>query len=150
MKDIPDALKERQSKTRQKTVTEVNKAINELRNEGYLISLKLLVERTCLSRSVFRKEHIRQILKENKVGMYAERKTVSNNTDQSTVQFKSIQKQLEKNNNKIEKLLTELSSKQLQINNFQKSLSEKNDECELLRGEIFMLYKKALVKGIDL
>jgi len=150
MKDIPDALKKKQSETRKKTMAKVNKAINELRKEGYLISIKLLVERTGLSRSVFRKEHIRRILKENKIGMYAERKTISNTANQSPVQFKNILKQLEKANKKIDKLQMELSNKELQISKLNKSLSEKIDECELLRGEIFMMHKKALVKGIDL
>jgi len=150
MKDIPEALKERQRETRKKTMAEVNKAINELSSEGYLISMKHLVERTGLSRSVFRKKHVMEILKERKIGMYAVRKTICDNTNQSAVQFKNIQKQLEKSNNKIYKLQSELCSKQLQIISLQKAVSEKNDECELLRGDIFMLYKKATVKGIDL
>jgi hypothetical protein len=81
-------------------VTIVSKAINELRDEGYLVSIKLLVERTGLSRSVFRKEHIRQVLKECKIGIYAQRKTLFHNTDQPYVHMKNIRKELDKAKNK--------------------------------------------------
>ena len=145
MKDISEALRKKQDKIRQNTVTIVNKAINELRNEGYLISIKLLVERTGLSRSVFRKEHIRQILKDCKIGMYAERKTLFHNTDQPYVHMKNIRKELERANNKIERLQVELNDKKILISDLKSSLEEKNNECELLRGEIFMLHKKALI-----
>ena len=150
MKDISDALRKKQNEARQNTISMVNKAINELKDEGYLISIKLLVERTGLSRSVFRKEHIRQILKASKIGIYAERKTLSQNTDQSYANLKNIHRELEKANNKIERLQVELNEKKLSISDLKNSLQEKNNECELLRGEIFMLHKKALVKGIDL
>lgn len=145
MKDISDALRKKQNEARQNTISMVNKAIKELRNEGYLISIKLLVERTGLSRSVFRKEHIRQILKECKIGIYAERKILFHNTDQPYVHMKNIRKELDKANNKIERLQVELNDKKLLISDLKSSLEEKNNECELLRGEIFMLHKKVLI-----
>ena len=148
MKDISDALRKKQDEARQNTISMVNKAIKELRDEGYLISIKLLAERTGLSRSVFRKEHIQQILKECKIGIYAERKTLFHSTDQPYVHMKNIRKELDKANNKIERLQVELNDKKLLINDLKSSLEEKNNECELLRGEIFMLHKKALISEV--
>jgi predicted RNase H-like nuclease (RuvC/YqgF family) len=147
LKDIPEALREKQNKTRQNTEAIVNKGINELRSEGYLISIKLLVERTGLSRSVFRKEHVRKLLEECKIGKYAERKTLYR-IDQPYVHMKNIRRELEKANNKIERLQMELNNKKLLISDLKSSLEKKNNECELLRGEIFMLHKKILINDI--
>ncbi len=76
MKDISAALKEKQEQTRQGTIEKIQRAIIDLQAEGYLIGIKHLVERTGLSRSVFRKPHVQSILKENKIGIYRESKSV--------------------------------------------------------------------------
>lgn len=76
MKDISNALREKQELTRQGTIEKIQNAINDLKAEGHLIGIKHLVDRTGLSRSVFRKPHVQRILKANKIGIYKESKTV--------------------------------------------------------------------------
>lgn len=58
MRKISKQLIEKQETQRQKTINLVLRAIHDLKNEGYSIKIKDLMETTGLSRSVFAKPHI--------------------------------------------------------------------------------------------
>ena len=122
---IPKKLAERQAQQRQETINLVLRAINGLNNEGHKISIKLLMEYTGLSRSVFAKQHIRDILVKNDI--------VKNENKINSTKPKS---------SKEERLKEKI---QVQDNTI-KRLKEKNEElkkeCELLRGRIFLLMQK--------
>lgn len=61
---IPKSLVQRQEKTRKDTVEMVAQAILVLESQGYNIKIKDLISVTGLSRSVFAKPHIREVLVE--------------------------------------------------------------------------------------
>lgn len=61
---IPESLVHRQEKIRQETLEAVMQAILALESQGYNIKIKDLVSVTGLSRSVFAKPHIREVLVE--------------------------------------------------------------------------------------
>ena len=61
---IPKCLVQRQEKTRKDTVEMVTQAILVLESQGYNIKIKDLISVTGLSRSVFAKPHIREVLVE--------------------------------------------------------------------------------------
>ena len=61
---IPKSLVQRQEKTRKDTVEMVTQAILVLESQGYNIKIKDLISVTGLSRSVFAKPHIREVLVE--------------------------------------------------------------------------------------
>jgi len=147
MKDISDALKEKQELTRQGTIEKIQRAINDLQAEGYLIGIKHLVERTGLSRSVFRKPHVQNILKENKIGTYRESKTVPKSDEDYRTLALTMEKELMRTNNKMQKLEDDLKDRDRRIARLTTSLEEKTNECELLRGEIFIISKKAKIMG---
>ena len=65
---IPKELAERQKQQRQNTANTVRKAIEDLSSEGHKITIKLLMEYTGLSRSVFGKEHVKDVLTANGIG----------------------------------------------------------------------------------
>ena len=46
MRDISNALREKQELTRQGTIEKIQNAINDLKAEGHLIGIKHLVDRT--------------------------------------------------------------------------------------------------------
>lgn len=149
MKDISDALKKKQEITRQGTIEKIQHAINDLQAEGYLIGIKHLAERTGLSRSVFRKPHVQNILKENKIGIYRESKTVPKSDEDYRTLALTMEKELLMANNKIQKLEDELKDRDRRIAKLKSSIEEKTNECALLCGEVFLLSKKAKIMGID-
>lgn len=71
MKILPEGLKQKQENQKQKTSKLVQKAIDDLKAEGFMISIKSIVERTGLSRSVFNKPHIMETLKNNGIGVFS-------------------------------------------------------------------------------
>jgi|GEM_PF-380299 len=148
MKDISDALKEKQEMARQRTIEKVQCAIKELQDEGYLIGIKHLVERTGLSRSVFRKPHVQKVLKENKIGIYRESKTVPKSDEDYRTFALKMEKDLLRANNKIQRLEDDLKDRDRRIAKLTTNLAEKTNECALLRGEIFILSKKAKIMGL--
>ncbi len=62
MSNLPGKLREKQEYQRQHSINLVVRAINDLKAEGYSIKIKDLMEHTGLSRSVFAKPHIRELL----------------------------------------------------------------------------------------
>ena len=67
---LPEVLEQKQSTQRQDTANKVQQAIDELIAEKAIIKPSKLVERTGLSRSVFNKKHIKEVLEKNQVCGY--------------------------------------------------------------------------------
>ncbi len=61
-KGLPKQLTEKQELLRQQSINKVLRAIEELKAEGRSVTIAALVEFTGLSRSVFSKGHIRELL----------------------------------------------------------------------------------------
>ena len=122
---IPKELAEKQEQQRQHTINAVKKAIDELSAEGHKITIKLLIEYTGLSRSVFGKAHIKAVLREHNIGGSKETcHTIKNQRDNK----KKLSEIINNQNTIIEKL--------------KKENVELKEECELLRGKIFEFMQK--------
>ena len=61
-KGLPKQLTEKQELLRQQSINKVLRAIEQLKAEGRSVTITALVEFTGLSRSVFSKGHIRELL----------------------------------------------------------------------------------------
>ena len=61
-KGLPKQLTEKQELLRQQSINKVLRAIEKLKAEGRNVTITALVEFTGLSRSVFSKGHIRELL----------------------------------------------------------------------------------------
>jgi hypothetical protein len=129
VKKIPEQLVKRQESQRQQTINKVLYAIDELEREGYRIKVKDLIERTGLARSTFSKTHIREILIqkciiEMKEGDPKDRKSKTN----KKTRIGNLKQELDRKEAYIERLLEE---KEVLKN-----------ECELLRGRLFLLMQR--------
>lgn len=128
---IPKSLVQRQEKTRKDTVEMVTQAILVLESQGYNIKIKDLISVTGLSRSVFAKPHIREVLVEYGI--------IQTQTPEKTAGAESTRRMdrlIAEKNGYIQRLLRE--NEQLRY------------EVELLRGKVHILTHKAAAQGEQL
>lgn len=118
-KGLPKQLTEKQELMRQQSINKVLRAIEELKAEGRSVTITALVEFTGLSRSVFSKEHIRELLVD-----YG---------------YSGIKTQEPKKITKKEKLADIVAEKDRKIQELRAEKEELERECELLRGRLFLL-----------
>ena len=128
---IPKSLVQRQEKTRKDTVEMVTQAILVLESQGYNIKIKDLISVTGLSRSVFAKPHIREVLVEYGI--------IQTQTPEKTTGAESTRRMdrlIAEKNGYIQRLLRE--NEQLRY------------EVELLRGKVHILTHKTAAQGEEL
>ncbi|WP_287715049.1 DUF6262 family protein [Blautia sp.] len=121
-KGLPKQLTEKQELMRQQSINKVLRAIEELKAEGRSVTITALVEFTGLSRSVFSKEHIRELLVD-----YG---------------YSGIKTQEPKKITKKEKLADIVAEKDRKIQELRAEKEELERECELLRGRLFLLMQE--------
>lgn len=120
---VPKELQERQEKQRQATIKKVQNAIDALNSEGHKVSIKLLMECTGLSRSVFGKTHIRELL-----------------INVGVIEIQSDKAKFQNKAKTTEQRLRERIKKQEEtIKQLREEKSELQRECELLRGRVYEL-----------
>lgn len=131
MNKLPRVIEEKQALQRQETVNKVLRAINDLSNEGANIRIKDLIEYTGLSRSTFAKQHVRDILIDK--GIVESKKERSKIKTNKPTRISNLMKKSEERETYIKKLETENA--------------EYKNECELLRGRLFLLMQR--LKNIE-
>lgn len=129
MDKIPEQLRKKQEIQRQNTINLVLRAISELTAEGYSIKIKDLMEHTGLSRSVFAKPHIRQVLVS-----YGVIKVQNENMDIAV----HSKKPSSRNSN----LRDKLKYKDARITELLRENEALQSECFLLRGRLFLLMQR--------
>ncbi len=122
---IPQALKDKQELTRQQTINKVIKAIHELQDQGFAIKIKDLMEYTGLSRSTFGKAHVREALERYEI---VKKKVAVGINKESKVILTTEGR-----------LSATLKCKDERINKLVVENLELRQECELLRGKLFLL-----------
>ena len=126
---IPQELVEKQELQRQKTINLVLRAVSDLKAEGYSTKIKDLIEYTGLSRSVFGKSHIRKVLADKGIVIAKVDTSVSDKV------FGKLSKE--------QKLKVKLKEK----DEYVKKITDENialkNECELLRGRLFLLMQRS-------
>lgn len=126
MKDKrPKELLEKQEEMKQATVRKVERAICDLQEQGCAVSIKNLVDYTGLSRSVFAKEHVREVLMRS--GIKGDRKNKGNEAEK-LAKRQRLRNEMQKKDDRIKQLMEE---KEALIT-----------ECELLRGKLMLLMQK--------
>ncbi|HCA30687.1 MAG: DUF6262 family protein [Proteiniphilum sp.] len=136
MSKQPKQLLQKQEMQRQKTVNLIIRAISELKVEGYSIKINHLMEMTGLSRSVFSKPHVREILQNNGIG-YAK----------TNMQIQTPAKLQSKKQSQITNLKEKLAQKDAYISNLTAENVALKSECELLRGRLFLLMQRLQTDG---
>lgn len=120
-KGLPKQLTEKQELLRQQSINKVLRAIEQLK-AGRSVTITALVEFTGLSRAVFSKGHIRELLVD-----YG---------------YSGIKTQERKKSTKKEKLADIVAEKDRKIQELHAQKKELERECELLRGRIFLLMQE--------
>lgn len=147
-KELNSKLKEKQEKEREESKAKVLRAIEELKNEGFEVSTKLLIERTGLSRSTFSKSHIIDVLRQEKVCRFKNSMTLKDkDSNQYLLEVEKRIRELEVENQKLKKDLNLQINKNLKL---EFEIAEKQEQCEVLRGQLMVLYQKASNRGIEL
>jgi len=128
---LPRVIEEKQALQRQETVNKVLRAINDLSNEGANIRIKDLIEYTGLSRSTFAKQHVRDIL-----------------IDKGIVESKKERSKIKTNKpTRISNLMKKSEEREAYIKKLETENAEYKNECELLRGRLFLLMQR--LKNIE-
>ena len=125
-KGLPKQLTEKQELLRQQSINKVLRAIEKLKAEGRNVTITALVEFTGLSRSVFSKGHIRELLVD-----YG---------------YSGIKTQEQKWSTKKEKLADVATDKDRKIQELRTRVEGLERECELLRGKVFLLTQREIRK----
>lgn len=115
-KRLPTGLVEKQELERQQTINKVLRAINDIEGEGRKMTISALAEYAGLSRSVFSKPHIRELLEGRECRTVQGKKILDASTKSEIIAKKNKQiEDLKVRNTKLER------------------------ECELLRGRLFLI-----------
>ena len=148
-KGIPDALLKQQEQRKNETIDKIQSAIDTLKEEGTIVTKKLLIELTGYSASLMYKEHVEELLKKNEVCQYRKTTTVSNQSKQKTADVKLIRQneQLQKKYNKLTNTLIDKDSRILKL---ESDLQEKDEYIERLLGKIHNLARQLDQKGLTL
>lgn len=144
MRELPNEIRDFQEKSKTTTIDKVQTAIADLQAEGFIVTRKLLLERTGLSNSVLSKQHIKDVLKENRVCQYAVKKKIK------TEGNADILLELNKSNKKIESLEEKVKDLENKLNKEKVEYYKMKEANEILRGELHLLKQKAKLKGIVL
>lgn len=123
-KHLPQSLTARQELQRQETINKVMHALEYIDSIGMKCTVKTLCELTGLSRSVFAKPHIRQLVDSHRFGK-----------DEPTEAEKKAVKKKQKHDSDIRKLKERISA--LTAEN-----AELRHQNGLLRGQNYLLLKK--------
>ena len=118
-KKLPLALAEKQELQRQETINKVLRACADIKTESGKMTISTLVDYTGLARSTFSKPHIRELLVEQAYSS-------GNNVTVSHKRRKSKQDEL-------------IAEKDRLIKVLQAKNAEIEQECELLRGRLFLI-----------
>lgn len=149
-RDIPSKLKEKQLAKRNETLEKIQSCIYEIKEFNGVVTKKKLIEMTGYSASTFSKEHVKELLKKNKVCQF---KDVDKIVDPNKRSKKAIQ-QLEnlniKLNKKVVKLESELLKKDERIYTLENELEDLKRKYSLILGKNHTLNRKAELKGIKL
>lgn len=127
-KKLPKALVEAQQRQRQETANKVLHAFIELQAQGCRLSISNLMNCTGLSRSVFSKPHVRAVMTEFSYPPLGKKEETEISAPPQT---------------KVKKLRAELKKRDERIKRLREENAALKEECELLRGQIFLLQMKA-------
>ena len=144
-KSVPKALTDHQEALKSGTIETIQQAINDLQTEGFVVSKKLLLERTGFSNSLFSKGHVKDLLKKNGVCQFKNRQVIPRtaNQDDIAAQLQSVLIAAQK---KITLLEKQADDRKQYTGKLLGELEETKEEIKLLRGELFVFAEKSRIK----
>ena len=147
-RDIPKTLKQLQSIKREETINKIQNAIDQIKDDGGIVTKKKLYEITGFSSSTFSKEHVKQLLKQNQVCQYKKSKQIE--TEKRDTQIEQLFKQIEKIERERNLLKSKLQDKEIALSKLEKSYNELEDSYRIILGKLHLIMKKLDILGIDM
>ncbi|WP_210470334.1 DUF6262 family protein [Sporosarcina sp. 6E9] len=147
-RDIPAGLKELQMAKRAETANKVQEAIDDIQNDGGVVTKKRLIELTGLSNSTFSKDHVLKVLKVNKVCQFKVSK--KKEIDHKIVVTDQLYRKIEKLEQEKNLLQSKIQDKDIAIDKIKKDYQTLNENYMLILGKIHLLMKKIEMLDIDL
>ena len=145
-KKLPESLIKHQEQRKAETLQTVQSVIDVLKEEGTIITKKMLIELSGYSPSTFSKAHLKELLEKNEICQYRKRETVSS---AQTVDSK-LKRQKEQLVNKCNKLQDNLLDKDIRISKLEVDLEEQREKNKRLLGKLHEIMRQAEMKGISL
>ena len=147
-RDIPAGLKELQMAKRVETANKVQEAIDDIQNDGGVVTKKRLIELTGLSNSTFSKDHVLKVLKVNKVCQFKISK--KKEIDHKIVVTDQLYRKIEKLEQEKNLLQSKIQDKDIVIDKIKKDYQTLNENYMLILGKIHLLMKNIDMHDIDI
>lgn len=147
-REIPNTLKEKQEKNRLETITKVQNAIDDIKQDGGIVTRKLLLEKTGLSNSTFSKPHVKDVLEANRVCQFATKKKVLNVTKEDVT--KNLYKEIDKLKRENNILTSKLQDKEIKAKSYKQDYIDLSNDYAMLLNKLHIVMKKVDEYGIDI
>lgn len=147
-RELPFSLLEKQEKQRHETLSVIQKAIDDLKSEGTIVTKSLLIELSGYSASTFSKPHVKSLLEKNEVCQFQKRRTVQSRREE--FQQKKQHQQYEQLQKKYNQLENKLFDKQIRITVLEEELEKQKMKNKRLLGKLHEIMRRAESKGINI
>lgn len=147
-REIPNTLKEKQEQNRLETINKVQEAIDDIKQDGGIVTRKLLLEKTGLSNSTFSKPHVKDVLEANRVCQFATKKKVLSVAKEDVT--KNLYKEIEKLKRENNILASKLQDKEIKAKSYKQDYVELSNNYAMLLSKLHLVMKKVDEYGIDI
>lgn len=147
-REIPNTLKEKQEKNRLETINKVQEAIDDIKQDGGIVTRKLLLEKTGLSNSTFSKPHVKDVLQANRVCQFATKKKMLSTSKEDIT--KNLYKEIEKLKRENKILTSKLQDKEIKANAYKQDYTDLSNDYAMLLSKLHLVMKKVDEYGIDI
>ena len=147
-REIPNTLKEKQEKNRMETINKVQEAIDDIKQDGGIVTRKLLLEKTGLSNSTFSKPHVKDVLEANRVCQFATKKKVLSTSKEDVT--KNLYKEIEKLKRENNILTSKLQDKEIKAKAYKQDYVNLSNDYAMLLSKLHLVMKKVDEYGIDI
>lgn len=147
-REIPNTLKEKQEKNRLETINKVQEAIDDIKQDGGIVTRKLLLEKTGLSNSTFSKPHVKDVLEANRVCQFATKKKMLSPSKEDVT--KNLYKEIEKLKRENNILTSKLQDKEIKANAYKQDYTDLSNDYAMLLSKLHLVMKKVDEYGIDI
>ena len=139
------------ARKREKTLASIEAAIKEMKDDGELVTKKLIMERAGVSSGTLSKPYVIELLKKEKVCQFQGLLAPMNKEERDTLkELSTMAKDNSRLKNKIEALTITISTLQDQKAKMSADLKAVKEENELLRGQRQLLLERLNNAGISL
>ena len=139
-RNIPIELQKKQEAARNKTLKQIQKAIDELNEFGEIVTKKRLIEITGLSASTFSKQHVTDLLAQNRVCQFRPR--TKSDPDIKEMIERHREEEASLKDKEVTILKQKIITLQTELDTLQGKYDELDDKYRRVLGECHKLQRK--------